>query len=162
MTMPAILINQLTDKEVRNAIPNDDKLAMLPDGEGLYLQITPSKTAGNRPARSWVFLYGNVEGKKTLLGLGSLHDTSLAEARELAKKQRNLLDNGIDPKSEKLRLKAAVVSNYKKQKEADNAKKAAMSFNQAAIVYMEEKTAQKRWSNKAHILQWKASLLGRG
>jgi integrase len=156
--MPAILINQLTDKECRSAQPNGDKPAMLLDGQGLYLQVTPSKRPGNPPARSWVFLYRNVEGKKTLLGLGSLHDTSLAEARELAKKQRDLLDSGKDPKAEKARVKAAIVSDYKAQKEADNAKKAAMTFKEGAAIFMQEKLAQNKWSNKANIYEWKASL----
>jgi len=153
-----LLINQLTDKECRNAMPNGDKPAMLLDGQGLYLQVTKSKQEGNPPARSWVFLYRNVEGKKTLLGLGSLHDTSLAEARELAKRQRDLLDNGIDPKSEKLRLKANVVSDYKTQKEAEKAKKAALTFKECAATYLEEMIAKNKWTNKTHIDQWQTSI----
>jgi hypothetical protein len=54
---------------------------MLLDGQGLYLQVTPSKRPGNPPARSRLFLYRNVEGEKTLLGLGSVQDTSLTDDR---------------------------------------------------------------------------------
>jgi integrase len=60
------------------------------DGRGLYLQI--SKSGG----RSWIFRY-EVGGKETAMGLGPVFDVGLEEARELARQQRLLLRQGIDP-----------------------------------------------------------------
>ena len=94
-------IELLTALEVENAKPKDGKPIMLNDGRGLYLQVTPSKIVGNppaKPAKSWAFLYRHAGGKKGLIGLGSLRDTTLKEARELAKQQRYLIDSGKRPK----------------------------------------------------------------
>jgi hypothetical protein len=88
----ADIINKLTDKECRHAMPNGNKPAILSDGQGLYLQVIPSRDPAN-PSRSWVFLY-KIGDKKTPLGLGPLASVSLTEAREKAKQQRALLDQG--------------------------------------------------------------------
>jgi integrase len=150
-------INKLTDTECRNAMPNGDKPAMLSDGLGLYLQVTPSRKAGNPPARSWVFLYKNQGSKKTLLGLGSLAHVSLSEARSLAKVQRDLIDRGTDPKAEKSRLKAKVVFDANAQQKVDKAiKVAATTFAQCAAAYIATKKAAK-W-NATHQRQWEYTI----
>jgi integrase len=61
-----------------------------PDGDGLYLQITPSGV------KSWVLRYERT-GRERMLGLGPLRDFSLKEARERARRARQLLADGVDP-----------------------------------------------------------------
>ena len=51
------------------------------DGEGLYLNVTPSGT------RSWLFMWKR-GGKRREMGLGSAGSVSLARARELASECR--------------------------------------------------------------------------
>jgi len=63
---------------------------MYPDGGGLYLQVGPSGT------RSWILRYA-LNGRERQMGLGPLHDVSLAEAREKVAECRKLRRDGIDP-----------------------------------------------------------------
>src|SRR5262245_55881230 len=60
------------------------------DGDGLYLQITPTG------ARSWVLRYERA-GRERMLGLGPERTFSLKEARERARRARQLLADGVDP-----------------------------------------------------------------
>ena len=60
------------------------------DGGGLWLQVTE---AG---ARSWVMRF-TFQGKRREMGLGPIHTISLEQARESAKKARQMLLDGIDP-----------------------------------------------------------------
>ena len=60
-----------------------------PDGLGLYLQVN-----GNN--RSWIFRYKQF-GKQHWMGLGSAATYNLDEARELARKARQQIKEGIDP-----------------------------------------------------------------
>jgi integrase len=61
-----------------------------PDGDGLYLQITPTGV------KSWVLRYERT-GRERMLGLGTLRDFTLKEARERARRARQLLVDGVDP-----------------------------------------------------------------
>jgi integrase len=61
-----------------------------PDGDGLYLQITPTGV------KSWVLRYER-NGRERMFGLGTLRDFSLKEARERARRARQLLADGVDP-----------------------------------------------------------------
>lgn len=96
------------------------------DGKGLYLQI--SRSGG----RSWTFRY-EVGGKETAMGLGPIYDISLEEARELARQQRALLRQGIDP------LAAA-----RKTREENRAAREARqtTFAMAAEAYLGEHAAK--------------------
>ena len=60
------------------------------DGGGLYLQVRKSGS------KSWVFRYA-IGGHKRDMGLGSITTFTLAEARERARKMRQLVADGIDP-----------------------------------------------------------------
>jgi integrase len=61
-----------------------------PDGDGLYLQITPTGV------KSWVLRFER-NGHERMLGLGTLRDFSLKEARERTRRARQLLADGVDP-----------------------------------------------------------------
>lgn len=61
-----------------------------PDGAGLYLCVTPSG------ARSWIYRF-SWQGRRPEMGLGSLADVSLAEAREAAQEARRQVKAGTNP-----------------------------------------------------------------
>src|SRR5438128_309260 len=60
------------------------------DGGGLYLQVSPSLT------KSWIFRYSR-DGRTREMGLGSVRDVSLADARVKASDARKQLIEGLDP-----------------------------------------------------------------
>lgn len=68
------------------------------DGGNLWLQI---KQNGSK---AWTFRY-TFNKKQKALGLGATHTVSLSEAREKARLMRGQLVEGIDPGSERRRLK---------------------------------------------------------
>src|SRR5262249_10798359 len=75
----------LTVKKVRRL----KQRGKYPDGLGLYLQVN-----GNN--RSWIFRYKQ-HGVQRWMGLGSAATYKLEEARELARKARQQVKEGIDP-----------------------------------------------------------------
>jgi hypothetical protein len=105
-------VHRLREKQVRNARPTEGRRSiMLPDGQGLYLQATLAKDGSIN--RSWVFRY-QFDHERHDLGLGSLADRGLAEAREERRRLRLQLLAGVDPlqarreaERERLRAKAA-------------------------------------------------------
>jgi hypothetical protein len=80
------------------------------DGGGLFVQAWggPPKILGRRrrddTGKSWVFKY-RFAGRQRLMGLGSLKNVSLDEARELAADCRKLVRAGKDPIVERDREK---------------------------------------------------------
>src|SRR5204863_9295571 len=64
--------------------------AVLHDGGGLYLRISPTGS------RSWVFRF-QLDGKRRDMGLGPYPDVSLAEARRGAIEHGNQRREGIGP-----------------------------------------------------------------
>jgi hypothetical protein len=83
------LVKKLTALKVVNASPG-----WYCDGDGLWLQVTATG------ARTWVFRY-DVGGKRRHMGLGSVRQFSLAEARSRAAELRLRLRDGADPLAEK-------------------------------------------------------------
>ena len=59
---------------------------MLCDGGGLYLQVTTGRN--NNIRRSWIFRYKRPGSPLRDMGLGSLNDIGLAEAREIVRRWR--------------------------------------------------------------------------
>lgn len=128
----------------------------LNDGGGLYLQVTARTsmpptgkklTPADMVTKSWIFRYRDRGTKKLKdLGLGSYPNVSLAEARERAAKQRTLLLNGKDPKTEKVAQRAAL--------KIENAK--AITFKKAAETYISDNRSG--WKNAKHADQWTNTL----
>lgn len=85
--------NQLGDKAVK-ALLSRRKPGMHRDGGGLYLRIRE----GANP--QWTFRY-RLHGRDRWLPLGDPRDTSLAEARKLARVERTKVDAGRDPIAER-------------------------------------------------------------
>src|SRR5450631_3217321 len=85
-------------------------------GRGLYLQVTEG-------GASWLLRYQR-SGHERWMGLGSLKDFSLKEARARAREKRQLIADGVDP----LELK-------KTAKAIEAAKVKTINFEEAARQY---------------------------
>jgi integrase len=109
-----------------------------PVAPSLYLQIRPQGT------RSWLFRYGR-DGENQWLGLGSLADKSLSEARDEAAELRVRVRRGGDPMAEREETSATV-----------KPKKKVPSFADCADRYIEAHRAG--WKNDKHIAQWESTL----
>lgn len=111
------------------------------DGGGLYLQVAASGQ------RSWIFRF-RMGGRKTPrdMGLGSLADVSLAEARVKAAAARKLLSDGIDPIEAKREAQTRVALE----------KASAITFADAAKAYIAAHSPS--WRNPKHREQWPNTL----
>jgi len=103
---------------------------------GLYLQVS-----GGGAGRSWVFRFV-MNGKQQYMGLGSIADVTLAEAREKALAARKLKLDGINPLEERHRQKQARI--------AERAK--AITFKNCAEQYL--KLHLDSFGNAKHRRQW--------
>tara|TARA_B100001123_G_scaffold390883_1_gene468826 strand:- start:1064 stop:2218 length:1155 start_codon:yes stop_codon:yes gene_type:complete len=81
---------KLTVKQIQALQPREREYKVF-DGEGLYLLVTPSG------GRSWKLKYYQ-DGKERKISLGKYPKVSLAEARQLAREKRDILDKGLDPR----------------------------------------------------------------
>ena len=131
-------IHRLTDRRVRTA-----PLGMHADGGGLYLQCTPG--ANGNVSRSWLFRFAR-GGRERQMGLGSLADKTLAEARQDAAEQRQLRLMGVDPiEARRARRDAIAVSQVK-----------AMTFDECRVQYISAHASG--WRNVKHAAQWTNTL----
>ena len=112
---------------------------MYADGGGLYLQVSPTG------AKSWIFRFAQA-GRERAMGLGSVQDVSLAEAREKAIECRRLKHNGIDP------IEARKTA--RREAQLDAAK--TITFIDAADGYMD--AHKSGWQNAKHTDQWRNTL----
>src|SRR5262245_48580584 len=101
------------------------------DGEGLYLQV------GNSDSKSWIFRF-QIAGRRRDMGLGSLQDVGLADARSQAEDARKLVRKGLDPIRERL-----AVRTQQRLAEASN-----ITFEKCAEDYVATHTAG--WRNAKH------------
>lgn len=117
------------------------------DGDGLYLVV--GKTGGTEGkgegSRSWVFRYRD-QGRLRDMGLGSVRDVPLADARRRVSELRRLRAEGVDP------LEAKRASEVRQR--ADAAR--AVTFRQVAEAFIS--TNRAGWRSPKHALQWTATL----
>jgi integrase len=125
------LRNKLSVKQIATLT----KPGIYSDGGGLYLRTRPSGT------RSWLYVY-MMDGKRRELGLGSVLDVSLAQAREKARSARQLHLDGVDPIVERRRV------SKPKQK--------LMTFGEMATALIDD--IEKGFDNKKHRDQWRSSI----
>lgn len=104
------------------------------DGHGLYLLVKTERNA------QWYLRYQR-GGRERTMSIGTLHDFTLPEARERARKARQQLADGIDPLDAK---RATTLRN------ALHASKAITFEQLAREVYANN---QERWSNPKHRAQ---------
>ncbi len=109
------------------------------DGGGLWLQVSPALT------KSWIFRF-TLNGKSREMGLGAVHTLSLAEARDKAREQRQILLEGIDPIEARGASRRTVIA----------AAAHAVTFKAEAEAYIEAHRAG--WKNVKHGDQWANTL----
>ena len=143
MARKATGLSRLTPLQVAKAKPGD----RLSDGGGLYL-VCGEGNGATRP-KAWAFYYFAAPGKRRELGLGSLDDLPLVAARELAATLRESHTKGIDPETERDRLRADAAP-------ASAPAPAVVTFKQAAEECIRSKRAG--WRNAKHSSQWTATL----
>jgi integrase len=123
--------NRLTPKEVTSLT----EPGFYPDGNRLYMQISKWGT------KSWVFRYA-LDGRARYMGLGSIKDVSLAEARARARRASHLVIDGKDPLEVKRQER-----DERRAHTADN-----MLFKDAVERYLALHKAT--WKNAKHKYQW--------
>ena len=127
--------NQLTARKIAAA----KKPGYYGDGGGLYLQVSPSGT------KSWVFRF-MMNRRNRDMGLGSLNTFTLKEARERARRCRQLVAEGIDPiedlRARRDRARAEATEN--------------MMFKDASRRFIELHAPT--WKNIKHRGQWSRTL----
>ena len=105
------------------------------DAHGLYLQIN----AGG--AKSWLLRYV-VNGRERWMGLGPLHTFTLEEARERARRARQLLHDGRDPLDER---------RAEQERAAIEASR-SVTFEQVTLAYFDAHSPG--WTNAKHRQQF--------
>ncbi len=121
------------------AVSRAKKPGMYADGGGLYLQVSASG------ARSWIYRF-MIDGTTGWMGLGPLHDVTLADARVAAFEARKLRRAGINP----------IKARYDVRAEARREPARSTTFPDAAERYMEAHKAG--WRNAKHADQWRNTL----
>jgi integrase len=110
------------------------------DGHGLYLQVQ------SRSNRSWLLRYERNGRGERWMGLGPLHTINLQEARERARKARQLLLDGVDP------LDARSAQRTAQALEAAR----TITFEKAAQAYFD--AHERGWKNAKHRVQFLTTL----
>src|ERR1700730_4809752 len=122
----------LTAKQVETIT----KTGAYADGDGLYLQITPTGS------RSWIFRY-SAAGKRKNIGLGPCRLVGLAEARKKVLDLRRVVTiDGRDPLADRRAGRASAAK--------------AMTFRACAGQYIESHRAG--WRSAKHAEAWMQSL----
>ena len=124
-------------------IKSTNKIGMHSDGGGLYLKVQPA-VHSITPNKSWIFRWG-AKGANTM-GLGSLRDVSLSEAREFASECHRMVARGLNPRDEREKLKAEKLAKAS----------SSITFMAASEQYIE--THQDSWKNVKHKQQWEKTL----
>jgi integrase len=110
------------------------------DGGGLYLQVT--RTASGQLNKSWLYRYV-VTGRERQMGLGSLAEVKLVDARQKAEECRQLRLEGIDPLEARERARRM-------------AEASGMTFRRAFETFFA--TKRKGLSNGKHVAQWQSTM----
>ena len=131
-------INRLSALAV-SRVKKRGKRGMYADGAGLYLQVSQGG------ATSWVYRY-MLNGTAKWMGLGPLHEVTLADARLAASEARKLRRAGLDPiKSRNDAMAAARLEAAR-----------SITFKDAAEAYIEAQKAG--WRTAKHADQWRNTL----
>ncbi len=110
------------------------------DERGLYLQVASTTN------RSWLLRFER-EGRERWMGLGSAATFNLAEARERARRAKQLLADGQDPIEARLAARDA-----QRKEEAER-----ITFKEAAEKYLV--VHEPGWRSLKHRQQWNNTLL---
>ena len=124
-------IHKLTVTKVQSLITK----GVYSDGGGLNLQVSKAGT------KSWILRF-MIDGKTRTMGLGSIQDLSLADAREESSYYRKIAKSGTDP------------IEYRKQAKRKNLLdvKYSKTFKECSGEYIKQQGIS--WKNKKHHQQW--------
>lgn len=122
-------INRLSARFVQTATASG-KFA---DGGGLYLAIDGAR-------KRWFLLY-TFGARRRSMGLGSVAEVTLAEARRRAEAARRLVSDGIDPLA---------------KRQAEEVERRTPTFGEMADRHIE--AMEPGWRNPKHRAQWRATL----
>lgn len=128
-------MSKLNATQVKNLKPTEMDYSVA-DGDGLVLQVTHKGT------KRWRFRY-RWQGRQQMLSLGIYPDVSLADAREALREARSLLAKGLNPSTERIRLKAEVSAQV--QAEQNTFNKAAKEYFNLFESNVSEKHYKKQW-----------------
>lgn len=117
--MAARTLNNLTDTKIRKLA----KPGLYGDGGKLYLRVSSASQ------KSWVFLY-RWNGKTVEMGLGSLQDVGLAEARDRRRLQAGILAGGRNPIEERDRARELA--------KAEAAKGEPLTLKAAGAIFLDQ------------------------
>lgn len=109
------------------------------DGHGLYLQVALGGS------RSWILRY-TLNKKTREMGMGSVDDFTLAEARERARQYRQIIADGRDP------IEHRQTELSQRMSAALQAAKLSRTFAECAKEY--HKANADDWKNVKHAAQW--------
>jgi hypothetical protein len=132
--VPKRIVSGLSERRVKT----NRKPGLLADGQGLYLRTTPG-------AKGWVFRY-QIAGRRRDMGLGSVTDVSLPEARDLVIGMRRLIRQGIDPIEDRRTNRGAMRVASAKTK----------TFMECAEAYIAAHRGS--WKSPKHRQQWDNTL----
>jgi integrase len=113
------------------------------DGDGLYLQVGPSGS------HSWLLRYER-NGRERAMGLGSVNAFTLDEARERARRARQLLTDGIDP------IEARKAERIKQRTEEALQAARNVTFEKCTDQFYDFHVA--KWKNRKHAAQFLSTL----
>jgi len=106
---------------------------------GLHLRVAPNGS------RSWI-LRATVGRKRRDIGLGGFPSVTLAGARDIARRERDKIREGVDPVAERKAARSALQASVA----------ASITFELAAKRYIESHEAG--WRNVKHAQQWRNTL----
>lgn len=84
------------------SVQAESRVGVHADGDGLYLRVRDAGT------KSWLYI-GMLNGKRREIGLGSIRDVGLAQAREKAAECRTAFRAGIDPVVDRKQQQVAAI-----------------------------------------------------
>ena len=119
------------------------------DGAGLWLVISRRDDDGKPQAASWVYRY-MLDGINHEVGLGSVWDVSLAEAREAARNARR-----------RVRVDKIDVLAERREQDRQRRDRARIQANQVTFKRCAEELIalkEEGWRNPVHRYQWRATL----
>lgn len=132
-------VNKLTARTVTTA----KEPGLYGDGGNLWLQV--ANIDGKGPTKSWVFRF-MLDGRERKMGLGSVADFTLAEARERARQARQMLADGVDPIEDRAARRDAA-----RKDAAEN-----ITFKAAVDKFLA--VHADGWRNEKHRAQWRSTL----
>lgn len=133
-------VTRFTDKYLAALKPATSRYTVREDYTiGLGLRVHPSG------AKTWVYIYKNLEGKSDVMTLGQYPgDLSLSEARDNCEHWRKLRRQGLDPKTERERQEQEAAQRRRQQE----AEKRLGTVNQLIDAYVSDLEARGKRSHK--------------